>query len=712
MTLLKRTHGATHILCISTLILLSSCLDVSAFSCKQIKQFTQLYLKLHYSSKSFDDDLSKRSFNNFLKALDPAKMYFLQEDIDRFSRKYEESLDDYIQSSNCDALNEMLQAYNNRFKTRQPIINDLIDADYDFTIDEFYDISRKKRKYADSAEALNERWRKQVKLELLRLKKRFDDLDKAREKLKKRYQLSQKYLYELDPTELASIYLNAFSTALDPHSKYLSKEVLEDFHISTGLSLEGIGAVLSSEYGLTTIKSLVPGGPAQKSEALKEGDIIIAVAQGDEDPIDVVDMKLREVVKYIRGNQGTEVRLTIEREKKNKIEQHVVAVIRDKIELTDQEARGFSYEVQFEKEDEQAFGQYKVGLIQLPSFYTDFEARKTGKTDYKSSAVDVKNLIHELSQEKALDALIIDLRFNSGGSLDEAIHLAGLFIDEGPVVQVRNTNGNQQILSDQDGGKVYYDGPLVLMINRRSASSSEILAGAIRDYGRGLIVGDSHSFGKGTVQTVKEIAQGEYGAIKVTVSQFFLPGGKSTQLHGVRSDIVMPDLVDELELGEKYNDHHLPFAEIKPAAFNFQDQVTPYIDPLSQASRERIQKDSDFSKIYKDIEEYREKADTRTQISLKEGDEDTSENSKSDLNKSEEKKDKVDQSDSTKEEKTAASRPTLEEDILLRETLAITANYIQLLTHHPLTKISYPELDDLTVAEANKNATDSETFIE
>lgn len=690
------------------ILALALCFTISAaqaFNCKQIQQFTDLYLKIHYSADAFDDELSKRTLDNFFESLDPAKMYFLQEDIDNFKAKYEQTLDNFIQKMDCRCLNEILQTYSARFKGQQDKITKLIATEHDFTLDEHYDIDRQSRVYAATEDALQERWRKQIKLELLRLKNRFDDIEKAREKLQKRYELSKKYLYELDGMELASIFLNAFSTSLDPHSKYLSAETLEDFHISTGLSLEGIGAVLRSEYGLTTIQSLVPGGPAQRSGQLKESDTIIAVGQGDEEPIDVVDMKLRDVVRYIRGNRGTEVRLTIEREEKDKIVQKVVSIVRDKIELTDKEARGYAYEVDIQPTANKSPETLHIGLIQLPSFYTDFEARKQGKEDYKSSVVDIRQIVQTLTSDHgALDALVIDLRFNSGGSLDEAIKIAGLFFDEGPVVQVHNAHGNTEVLSDTDG-VTFYAGPLTLLINRQSASSSEILAGAIQDYGRGLIVGDSHSFGKGTVQTVKDIANGQFGAVKVTISKFFLPGGHSTQLKGVDSDIVLPDMVDELELGEKFYDHHLPWNSIKPTQFTFNDQVSPHLPSLKQASRLRIDADPDFAEIQQNIIEYHEKEATRTLISLREDDDvDEGDEGKPSTALDEPTAGIADEDEAAEENADGSlatdMRPKLDEDPMLRETLAITADYVRLLNGQTLGTIRFPELIDVVVAEA------------
>lgn len=685
------------------------------FNCKQLGQFTELYLKLHYSADDFDDQLSERTLKNLIKALDPAKLYFTQGDVDRLTSTYEVMIDDQMKAGNCAAINDVLGTYAKRFKERQPEIMELVNRDFDFTIDEYYISNRKKRDFAATEEELGDRWRREVKFQTMRLQKRYDTIEEVREKLTKRYELSRKWLEELDGIEIASIFLNAFSTALDPHSKYLSPDDLEDFNISTGLSLEGIGATLRSEYGVTTIQSLVPGGPAEKSGELEPGDRIVGVAQGESDDfLDVVDMKLREVVKYIRGKRGTQVRLSLERDTEDGMETRVVEIVRDKIELNDREARGYSFDV--EVDDPAGGDTVKIGYIRLPSFYIDFEARKTGEDGFKSSSEDVKRLLGELEAE-GVEAMVLDLRSNTGGSLDEAVAIAGLFFDEGPVVQVRSVDGSKVVLSDDDG-KTYYDGPLVALVNRHSASSSEILVGALKDYGRAIVVGDSHTFGKGTVQTVKQVGGGKFGAVKATISQFFRPGGASTQLRGVEADIVLPDLLDELEIGERFNDYHLPWREIDSPGHLVFDQVDAYLDVLVTSSEARVADSDGFQKIVDRIEEYRAKEDERGRISLKEDEDgeadgsadppektaDAGDSKETDAPESKpenaegdaktvadaEDSEAADGDDETKDKK----RPNLARDVFLRETLAITADYVRLLAGEPIAAISFPELEE------------------
>ena len=485
---------------------------------------------MHYEADVFTDELSERTLDNFIKSLDPGKMYFLADDVEKLKNAYGRRLDDLALASSCSALNAVLDLYGKRFVQWQPAIRKWIDSEHDFSLDENIEISRKKREFATHEGALDERWRLRVKYQLLNLKKTLGGVDEAREKLHKRYDLGKKYLSELDGMEIAYIFLNAFSTALDPHTSYYSAEDLEDFRIATSLSLEGIGAVLRSEYGITKVQKLMPGGPAKKSGLLKVKDQIIMVAQPGQDHVDMIDMKLRNVVKHIRGKSGTKVILTIVREEKDKTLRKEITLVRDKIEIKDGEAKAFTYPVEVH-EDPLNPKPYLLGVIRLPSFYIDFSGRMKGKTGFKSSSADVRRLLGELKIQK-IDALVVDLRYNSGGSLDEAVAMAGLFFDHGPVVQVENTGGDKQVLADTDSA-TYYDGPLMVLINRHSASSSEIFAGAIQDYGRGIIVGDSHTFGKGTVQNVREVRNGELGAIKVTISQFFRPAGSSTQLQGV-----------------------------------------------------------------------------------------------------------------------------------------------------------------------------------
>ncbi len=678
---------------------------------------------MHYEADVFDDELSQRTLDNFIKTLDPGKLYFLESDVEGLRDSYGTRLDDLARASSCSALNAVLGSYANRFTKRQPTIRKWIDAAHDFSIDESLEIDRKKREFATDETVMEERWRRRIKYQLLNLKQTLGEIGEAREKLHKRYDLGEKYLSELDSMEIASIFLNAFSTALDPHSSYYSPDALEDFRIATSLSLEGIGAVLRSEYGMTKVQKLMPGGPAEKSGLLKVNDKIITVTQADGESVDVIDMKLRDVVKHIRGQRGTEVLLTVVREEMDKTVRKEIPIVRDKIVIKDGEAKAYTYPVQVH-EDPNNPRQYLIGVIRLPSFYIDFSGRKNGETDYKSCSADVRRLIEKLKDEE-IDAVVMDIRNNSGGSLDEAVAIAGLFFDRGPVVQVENTGGGKQVLADTDSA-TYYDGPLMVLINRNSASSSEIFSGAIQDYGRGIIVGDSHTFGKGTVQNVREVRNGELGAIKVTISQFFRPGGSSTQLRGVLSDIVLPDIVDEYKVGEKFYDYALPWKKIEEASFARFNLVDNWLEPLRAASESRVQADPDFHKIMEDINEFRAKEATRTLVSLKEEEkEDEEEHPDSPLLAEESletgededvngddalvtENDLGEETEAVIEEEEVVAdedaKPSLEKDSHLRETLAVIADYLQVLQKKELAEVSYPELEDINIAMGVKDA--------
>ncbi|MEN9834521.1 MAG: Tail-specific protease precursor, partial [Pseudomonadota bacterium] len=348
--------------------------DSFALNCPQVRQLVGVYLKMHYSHHEFDDELSRRTLDNFVKAWDPGKVYFLKSDVKQFEEKYATKLDDMVMDADCAAVDEISKLYAKRFAERQKVIKEWINAKHDFKVDEYMMIDRKKLDYAVTADEISSRWRERVKFQLLQLKGTLKDLDKAREKLHKRYALAEKRQNELSADDMFNIFLNSFSLALDPHSEYMSTETLEDFRISTRLSLEGIGAVLRSEDGFTTIQSLVPGGAAANTGKVKVDDKIIAVAQGEEPPVDVIDMDLREVVKLIRGARGTEVRLTLVREESGKTTQIVVPIIRAQIQLKDRAAKSSVFPVSMKEGSVERT--IKVGVIDLPSFYMDFEGRQ------------------------------------------------------------------------------------------------------------------------------------------------------------------------------------------------------------------------------------------------------------------------------------------------------------------------------------------------
>lgn len=681
-----------------------------ALNCQQVRQLVGVYFKMHFDHHDFDDELSRRTLDNFIKGWDPGKVYFLKADVDAITAKYATKLDDQIMDSNCQAIDEVVKLYSQRFNERQKTLDAIIDLPHDFTKDEFMVIDRKKLDWGSTTEELSERWRQRVKFQLLQLKGTMGDVAKAKDKLHKRYALSAKRQNELTSDDMYTIFLNSFSSSLDPHSEYLSPESLEDFRISTRLSLEGIGAVLRTEDGFTTIQSLVPGGAAFNTGKVKVDDKIIAVAQGEEPPVDVIDMDLREVVKLIRGARATEVRLTIVRDDGGgKNVQLVVPIIREQVQLKDRAAKSNVYGVNIQ--DGATARPIKVGVIELPSFYMDFEGRQNREKNFKSSSADMRNEVEKM-KKAGVDAIVVDLRSNGGGSLDESIDIAGLFFDKGPVVQIKDTRGSTYVQKDEDG-KTEYAGPLVVMINRQSASASEIFAGAIQDYGRGLIVGDTHTFGKGTVQNLNDLDE-KLGAIKVTISKFYRPSGSSTQLKGVESDVALPDVLDEYEIGEKHYDYALPWEKIPASDFKSFPYVTADIaKKLRESSATRIKTDKGFEKIMAAIKEYKSGEDSRAKVSLKE---DADADKKKDELKTAESrpskdKNKKDKKDGKKDKKAAdpddedEEKLPLTEDFHLQETLRITADYVQLLNKRPLAaKIGLPDLDRMQAVADQKKA--------
>ena len=667
----------------------------SALNCQEVRHLIGLYLKMHFANASFDDEMSRRTLDNFIKSWDPGKVYFLKADVKALEDKYATKLDDMITDANCSALDEVMKVYSKRFFERQKTISLAIDAKHDFKIDEYMDIDRKKMDFAVTTEEISERWRQRVKFQLLQMKSTLADMAKAKEKLHKRYDLAAKRQKELSSDDMYSIFLNGFALSMDPHSDYMSPEQLEDFRISTRLSLQGIGAVLRSDDGFTTIQSLVPGGAAAKTGKVKVDDKIIAVAQGSDASVDVIDMDLREVVKLIRGTQGTEVRLTLAREESGKTAQIIVPIIREQVQLQDRAAKSKVYDVVVD-ESKEAKRNLKIGVIDLPSFYIDFEGRQNRDASYKSSSRDMLNEIKKLSAA-GVDGIVVDLRSNGGGSLDESIDIAGLFFDKGPVVQIKDNRGKIFVQADEDE-KTQYSGPLVVLINRQSASASEIFAGAIQDMNRGLIVGDTHTFGKGTVQNLNDIDE-KLGAIKVTISKFYRPSGSSTQLKGVESDIVFPDLMDELEIGEKNYDYALPWEKIKTSSYKTFPHVNPdIIKKLADRSKERVGKDEGFKKIFDSIAEYKKGNESRSKVSLKEEAVADAKNAKAGAKpdaKKDEKKPAEDMDDEDKE-------LSIAEDFHMQEALRLSADYVQLLASRPFGGLTLPELAKVSVANQIK----------
>ncbi len=653
-----------------------------ALDCKQVRLLTQAYFKMHFTYTEFNDELSKRSLDLFLRSWDPGKLYFLQSDVDRFEREYATKIDDSINKADCRFIDDIVGVYGKRFDETQKAINDAVAANHDFTVDEYMEVDRKKLPWAKTQEEVGDRWRKRVKFQIMQLRDTITDAAKIKDKMTKRMDLIRKRHKETSSDQVMGIFLNSFASALDPHSDYMGPDELEDFRINTRLSLEGIGAVLRSEDGFTTIQSLVPGGAAFQSGKVKVDDKIIAVAQTKEAPVDVIDMDLRDVVKLIRGKQGTEVKLTLVREEKGSNIQLQVVLKRQKVQLTDRAAKSKMKVVQLGEGSD--VRDMKVGVITLPSFYMDFEGRQNKQKDFKSSSVDMLREIESLKKQ-GVEAVVVDLRNNGGGSLDEAINVSGLFIKTGPVVQIRGSDGSSFVQEDKDPA-VAWDGPLAVIINRQSASASEIFAGAIQDHGRGLIVGDTHTFGKGTVQNLHDVSE-KLGAIKVTISKFYRPSGSSTQLRGVESDVVLPDLMDQLEMGEKFYDYALPWEKIKEADYKNLGLVTPFVKKLKDASAARVAVDPGFKIVAEDIKTYKDGELERSRISLKEksAKEKAAEKEKLEKRNGSKKKDKGEAVDDETE-------LAIVDDYTMQEALKVTADFAALKSGKNLVKVTIPEV--------------------
>lgn len=622
--------------------------------------------KDHLSRRDLDDEISKRFIDTFLETLDPRKLYFLQSDIDHF-QQWNESLDDQIKSGDVGFAHDVYKVYLQRIEERTKLINELLDLEHDFTADEsistnYDDVSYPK----DEAEA-RERWRKQIKWDLLIQKaaNKADDTE-ARKRLRRRYRTIAQNKREADSDELLEVYLTALTTSYDPHSTYMSPTAFENFKIMMSLKLEGIGAALQMDDGQTVISKIIPGGAADKEGNLKPKDHIIGVGQGkDGEIVDVVGMRLDAVVKLIRGERGTIVRLEVVPEGKG--ETKIINITRDRIELTDSEARSVIIE-----EGEKPNGKpYKIGVIDLPSFYMDMDAANQGVPDYKSTTADVRKLLEEFNK-KEVDAVVVDLRENGGGSLPEAVDVTGLFIDEGPIVQIKDAEGAVRQHKDNDRG-VAWDGPLVVLISKFSASASEIFAGAIKDYQRGLVIGDHATHGKGTVQTLMDVGQQLYriqnapklGALKITMQQFYRPNGDSTQNRGVLSHIELPWITTHLDVGESDLDYAVAFDNIKPAMFPKMKRTSDtLVSNLKQRSEQRQEQSKEFQKLKQRIAKYLEQK-KRKFVSLNE---EVFMADRAELND----KDRDDEEDDDNTE-------VVKRDYYFNEALAITIDYASML---------------------------------
>jgi carboxyl-terminal processing protease len=655
----------------------------------------------HLSKLPLDDAMSQRAFDTFIKSLDPTKAYFLQSDIDEFAGR-KQDLDDMLKRGDFSFAINVYKRFIERVDQRVKLAIELVDREYDFSIDEEMITDPDLIEFPANEKEAFEAWRKRIKYNLLVMKddgskEESEDEDKGseangetkkkkdkvdpKEKLRKRFSSFAKRMHQTDADDIVEMYITAMTSSFDPHTSYMSRSTYENFMIQMELELEGIGATLqATDDGYTVIKSIVPGGACDTQGGIKVEDKIIEVGQGDDsgaqldvklaakngtDFIDVIGMKLDDVVGMIRGRAGTVVRLRVQSE--NEDEFHTVEIVREKIKLEDSAARGKVFE-----EGTNGDGSpRKIGIIDLPSFYADMSGANGGR----STTTDVKRLLNDFNTQ-GVDALVLDLRRNGGGSLREAIDCTGLFIDVGPVVQVKDSAGQIRKLNDEQAGTAW-DKPIVVLTSKFSASASEILAGALQDYGRGIIVGDTTTHGKGTVQSLVDLNQvvyqlrnapNKYGALKITMQQFYRPNGDSTQKRGVLSDLILPSISDKMDVGESDLDFPVEFDKISRASFPELEMASADMKKtLQQKTNSRIKDSDDFQKQIRRIAHYVEQKNLK-RVSLNE---EKFLARRKELN--------AEKEDEKTFEEQIESGKEIERNFYLDEVLRITSDYVDLL---------------------------------
>ena len=560
-----------------------------------------------YRPRALDDALSQDIFKRYLEALDPGKLFFTAQDIAKFDA-YRTTLDDAIKGAKLDAPYAMFAVYRQRVNERVAAARALLKQDkFDFSGHDRYEYDREDAQWAADNAALDAVWKQSVKNDWLRLKLAGKQPDEIRKTLDKRYANLAKGLAELNGEDVFQTFLNAYAGAIDPHTDYFNPRSAANFNLQMSLSLEGIGAVLQKQDEVVTIREIVPGGPADLSKKLKPGDRIVAVGQGTSGEMkDVVGWRIDDVVDLIRGPKNTQVRLDVVPAEANiDARPSRIVITRQKVRLEEQAAKAETIDVP-------ASGNvpaHKIGVIKLPAFYQDFEGRRRNAADYASATRDVAKLLATLRAQK-VDGVVLDLRNNGGGSLTEAVELTGLFIDQGPVVQVRESGGRVSVEDDTQSG-VAWDGPLAVLINRGSASASEIFAGAIQDYGRGLVIGET-TFGKGTVQNLIDLdrwpanEEARFGQVKLTIAQFFRVSGSSTQHKGVVPDIAFPVSVDATEFGESTYDNALPWTRIAAVPHTQYGNFAPLLPRLNAMHAARVAHDKEFQWWSEDVAQFRE----------------------------------------------------------------------------------------------------------
>ncbi|MBU0665154.1 MAG: carboxy terminal-processing peptidase [Proteobacteria bacterium] len=580
---------------------------------------------MHFSDKQMDDSLSRAAFDLYLKQLDFQKRFLLQQDIDVLST-YSQSIDDELLRGNVTLPQKGFDLLTIRIQQVEKMVAEILAADIDVTQKESYETDPEKLTYATDDQGLREYWRKILKEQIISKyldalteqqaakEKKSDELlwKEARERVAKQNKQFFHRLHQETLQDHFDRYFDAVARAFDPHTDYMPPDNKEDFDIHMRGSLEGIGAVLREEDGYIKVVSIIPGSASARQGHLEAEDSILEVAQKNGDPVEITDMRLRDAVRLIRGPKGTEVRLTVKKPDGVKV---VISLIRDVVQIEETFVKSVTL-------DAPVGG--KIGYVMIPSFYRDFEGTKNG-TEARNCTEDTRKAIEDL-KKTGINGLILDLRNNGGGSLVDAVDTAGLFIKSGPVVQVKNSSGVQRILSDEDP-EIVYDGPLVVLVNQFSASASEIVAAALQDYGRAVIIGGRHTHGKGTVQTLVDMNENiptlhlrsydDLGALKVTIQKFYRVNGGSTQYKGVESDIALPSLFQYLKSGEQYIDYSLPWDQVEPVPFvKFSDKKID-LNRLIAASERRVKFDPGLQAIADEAKKAEERSkDTVVSLQL------------------------------------------------------------------------------------------------
>lgn len=558
-----------------------------------------------YRPRALDDTLSQDIFKRYMEALDGGKQYFTAADIARFA-PYKTQMDNAIRSGDLAPAYDIFAVYRQRVQQRVAYARALLKQDFDFTGEQRWEYDREDAPWATSTQELDALWKKSVMNDWLRLKLAGKKPDDIRKTLDKRYANLQRSIGELKSEDIFQTFLNSYAGAIDPHTDYFTPRTAENFNQSMSLSLEGIGAVLQRQDDLVVIREIVPGGPADLSGKLKVGDRIVAVGQGKSGAMtDVIGWRIDDVVSQIRGKKDTQVRLEYIPAESGVDGKHVqITLTRQKVKLEEQAAKAETITLPAANGEPAR----RIGVIKLPAFYQDFEGRRRNPNDFTSATRDVGRLLTQFKSQD-VDGVVMDLRNNGGGSLDEAVELTGLFIDKGPVVQVRESGGRVTVNSDRKPG-VAWDGPLAVLINRGSASASEIFAGAIQDYGRGLVIGET-SFGKGTVQNMVDLDRwpanetARFGQVKLTIAQFFRVAGGSTQHKGVVPDIAFPVSVDASEFGESTYDNALPWTRIAGVPHMQYGNFAPLLPRLESLHAARVAKDKEFQWWSEDVAQFR-----------------------------------------------------------------------------------------------------------